>query len=199
MSFLDTLIEKDRALFVFLNGLGTESWDGFWMGITNKYTWIPLYIVLLFLLFRYFNWKKALFLLFIAALLVTFTDQFVNLIKNTIGRLRPCSDPSLQDFIRIVKKSGGYSFISGHSTNSFAVSTFMILTLRNHFKPIYLVLIWPLLFAYSRIYVGVHFPLDIITGMFVGIGIGYGFYFLSNIIGKKARIYPKFSRKGEKL
>ncbi len=191
MSFLDTLIEKDRALFVFLNGLGTESWDGFWMGITNKYTWIPLYIVLLFLLFRYFNWKKALFLLFIAALLVTFTDQFVNLIKNTIGRLRPCSDPSLQDIIRIVKKSGGYSFISGHATNSFAVSTFMILTLRHYFKPIYLVLIWPLLFAYSRIYVGVHFPLDIFTGMFVGIGIGYGFSFLPDIIGKKVGLYPK--------
>ena len=191
MSFLDTLIEKDRALFVFLNGLGTESWDGFWMGITNKYTWIPLYIVLLFLLFRYFNWKKALFLLFIAALLVTFTDQFVNLIKNTIGRLRPCSDPSLQDIIRVVKKSGGYSFISGHATNSFAVSTFMILTLRHYFKPIYLVLIWPLLFAYSRIYVGVHFPLDIFTGMFVGIGIGYGFSFLPDIIGKKVGLYPK--------
>ncbi len=187
MSFLETLIEKDRELFVFLNGLGIESWDEFWLSVTNKYTWIPMYVLLLFLLFRYFNWKKALFLLFIAALLVTFTDQFVNLIKNTVGRLRPSNDSSLQGFIRILKKSGGYSFISGHATNSFAVSTFMILTLHKHFKPIYLVLIWPLLFAYSRIYVGVHFPLDIFTGMFVGIGIGCGFYFLSNFISKKSQ------------
>jgi len=184
LSFLETLIEKDRELFIFLNGLGIESWDSFWLIVTNKYTWIPMYVFLLFLLFRYFNWKKALFLLFVTALLVTFTDQFVNLIKNTVERLRPCSDPSLNDFIRILKRSGGYSFVSGHSTNSFAVSTFMMLTLRKAFKPIYLVLVWPILFAYSRIYVGVHFPLDIFSGMLLGISIGVSFYYFSKLFKK---------------
>ncbi len=184
MSFLDTIIEKDTQLFVYLNGLGVENWDSFWLTVTDKYTWMPMYILLLLLFIRYFSWKKALLYLLIAALLVAFTDQFVNLIKNTIGRLRPCNDPNLQDYIRILKHSGGYSFISGHSTNSFAVSTFMILVFRKLFKPIYLILIWPFMFAYSRIYVGVHFPIDIFFGMLTGLVIGVLFYKFSLLVVK---------------
>ncbi len=117
--------------------MGTENWDTFWLGVTDKYTWLPLYIILLVLIFWYYGWKKTLVILFIAALLVAFTDQFVNLIKNTTGRLRPNNDPSLQEFIRILKRSGGYSFVSRDATNSFAVTTFMIASLRKYFKPIY--------------------------------------------------------------
>lgn len=188
MSFFSNLIGKDRELFVYLNSLGTENWDAFWLGVTDKYTWLPLYIILLVLIFWYYGWKKTLVVLLIVALLVAFTDQFVNLIKNTTERLRPNNDPSLQELIRILKKSGGYSFVSGHATNSFAVSTFMIATLRNYFKPIYLLLIWPILFAYSRIYVGVHFPIDIFSGMLLGILIGFGFYKFSKLI------LPKISK-----
>jgi undecaprenyl-diphosphatase len=143
--------------------------------------------VLLFLLFYYFNWKKALFYLLITALLIAFTDQFVNLIKNNVQRLRPCNDPNLKDIIHILKHSGGYSFVSGHSTNSFAVSTFMILVLKKVFKPIYLILIWPILFAYSRIYVGVHYPVDIIFGMLLGISIGVAFFKISEKIRQKRK------------
>ena len=184
MSLLDRIIEKDTELFVYLNGLGVESWDSFWLTVTDKYTWIPMYILLAILLVHYFKWKKALLYLLVAALLVAFTDQFVNLIKNTVGRLRPCNDPNLQDYIRILKHSGGKSFVSGHATNSFAVSTFMILVFKKHFKYIYLILIWPLLFAYSRIYVGVHFPVDIFFGMLLGIGIGFSFYKISRVLIK---------------
>jgi len=187
LSFLDSIIEKDRTLFIFLNSLGVENWNAFWLAVTNKYNWIPLYAFLIALLFKFFNWKKALTLIFIAALLIAFTDQFVNLIKNTIERLRPCNDPSLQGQINILKHSGGYSFVSGHATNSFAVATFMILLLQKYFKPIYLVLIWPILFAYSRIYVGVHFPLDIFFGMLLGIVIGFSFYRFSILILSKTK------------
>lgn len=187
MIFFSNLLGKDRELFVYLNSLGTENWDAFWLGVTDKYTWLPLYILLLVLIFWYYGWKKTLVLLLITALLVAFTDQFVNLIKNTTERLRPNNDPSLQEFIRILKKSGGYSFVSGHATNSFAVSTFMIASLRKYFKPIYLLLIWPILFAYSRIYVGVHFPIDITAGMLLGILIGIGFYKFSMLILPKIK------------
>jgi len=179
LSFIEKIITKDRELFIYLNGLGSEQWDAFWLLVTDKYTWLPLYVFLLFVLFWYYGWKKALVILFVTALLVTFTDQFVNLIKNSIHRLRPNRDPSLQDIIRILKNSGGYSFVSGHATNSFAVSTFMIAVLKKYNRLIYFVLLWPLLFAYSRIYVGVHFPIDIILGMLLGILIGYGFYKLN--------------------
>lgn len=188
MSFITNLIEKDRDLFVYLNSFGTENWDALWLGITDKYTWLPLYVILLFLIYWYYGWKKTLVILFIAALLVAFTDQFVNLIKNTTERLRPNNDPTLQGFIRIIKRSGGYSFVSGHATNSFAVSTFMIASLRKYFKPIYLILIWPILFAYSRIYVGVHFPIDITCGTLLGIGIGFVFYKFSQLILPKIKV-----------
>jgi undecaprenyl-diphosphatase len=181
-SFLDQLIEKDRDLLVELNALGSNQWDGFWLFITNQFNWTPVFIVVLALVFKYYGWKKALVIVLCIALCVTFADQFVNLIKNSVERLRPNRDPSLNQIIRVVKNSGSYSFVSGHATNSFANTIFLILTLRKHTKWIYLLLIWPFLFAYSRVYLGVHFPLDITAGMGVGILIGITFYKLSRWI-----------------
>jgi undecaprenyl-diphosphatase len=97
-------------------------------------------------------------------------------------RLRPNNDPQIKDIIRALKHPSGYSFVSGHSTTSFAVTTFMILLLKNNFKYIKFLLIWPFLFAYSRIYCGVHFPIDITLGMFLGITIGLVFYRLSQLL-----------------
>ncbi len=176
MSFIEHILRKDRELLIFINALGNEKWDFFWLNITNKYIWLPLYIILLFLIFKYYGWKKALFTVFIIALLITFTDQLVNLIKEITQRIRPNNDETIKNLIRVVKNSSDFSFVSGHATNSFAVSIFVILSLKNYFKPIYFLLIWPLLFAYSRIYLGVHYPLDVLSGAFLGILIGIGFY-----------------------
>lgn len=185
MSFLEEIIQKDRALLVYLNSLGSSQYDAFWLQVTNKYFWIPLYLLILFLFFRYYGWKKTLVLLVITAGLVTFTDQFVNLIKNATHRLRPNMDESLQHIIRIVKNPHSYSFVSGHATNSTAVTTFVILLLSKYAKYIYLILIWPLLFAYSRIYLGIHFPLDVFSGILLGISIGFIFYFITQYLLKK--------------
>ncbi len=186
MSFLDTLIEKDKELFVFLNALGTESWDNFWVIVTNQFSWIPLFLLLFFLIFKAYGWKKGLVLVVVVALLVTFSDQFVNFIKDSVARLRPNNDPAINEIIRIVKnRPRGFSFVSGHSTTSFAVTIFMILSLRNHYKYILLLLVWPLLFAYSRIYIGVHFPIDIFVGMLLGLLIGYTFYKISILFLRK--------------
>ncbi len=179
MSFLDTIIEKDKELFVYLNALGVESWDQFWMIVTNQFSWIPLFALLLFLVFKAYGWKKGLMIMVVAALLVTFSDQFVNFIKDYFGRLRPNNDPTINEFIRILKRPKSFSFVSGHSTTSFAVTTFMILTFKKYYKYPLLLLIWPVLFAYSRIYVGVHFPVDIFIGMLLGVLEGYIFYKIS--------------------
>lgn len=182
MSLLDSIIEKDRELLIFLNNLGNENWDGFWLNITNKFAWIPLYLLILYLFYKHFGWKKMLFSLLIIAIMVAFTDQFVNLIKHSFQRLRPNKDESIIPLIRVLKKSGGFSFLSGHATNSMAVSTFVILNLKNHFKPIYFLLIWPILFAYSRVYLGVHFPIDVISGMILGSVIGILFFKLNRLL-----------------
>ena len=121
----------------------------------------------------------------IIALLVTFSDQFVNFIKNYFERLRPNRDPSINELIRIVKNSADFSFVSGHATSSVAVSLFMYLSLKGHYKNTLLFFIWPLLFAYSRIYVGVHYPLDIICGMTFGAISGFGFYKLQKYLVKR--------------
>ena len=132
MNFIDQIIEYDKKLFIYLNNWGSESWDEFWLFITNQFSWTPLFLLLLYLIFKAYGWKKGLILVLITAALVTFSDQFVNLIKNNIARLRPNNDPTVNELIRILKRSRGFSFISGHSTTSFAVTTFMILTLRKY-------------------------------------------------------------------
>jgi len=177
--FSDKLVAFDKYLFTLLNGLGTKNWDGFWLLITEQKHWLPLFLVLFFLLFKTFGWKRGILLLILSALFITFSDQLVNFIKNHYMRSRPCNDLDLKDTIRIVLQRNSYSFVSGHATTSFAMSTFFILLLKKHFKYIKFLLIWPVLFAASRVYLGVHFPLDIFTGMYLGMVEGFVFYHLA--------------------
>jgi len=185
LSFLDNIIQLDKELLIYLNSLGSETFDGFWMLVTNQFNWIPLFLLMFFLIFRAYGWKKGLLLVLIAALLVTFSDQFVNLIKDYFARLRPNNDPSINSIIRILKTPRSFSFVSGHSTTSFAATIFIIATLKNHYKYSVLFLIWPILFAYSRVYLGVHFPMDIFVGMLLGFLEGYLFYKIGMIFLKK--------------
>ncbi len=177
MGFLDSIIQHDKELLVFLNGLGNENWDSFWKIITNQFSWIPLYLLFLFLIFKSFGWKKGIAFILITALMVAFSDQLTVFIKNATERLRPCSDPTIN--IRDVLNRKSFSFVSGHATTSSAVSLLMFLTLKKYYKHTILFFIWPLLFAYSRIYVGVHFPGDVIVGAMLGLTIGFIFYQIS--------------------
>lgn len=179
MEFFTFIIQQDKELMIFLNNLGSETWDLFWITVTNKRAWIPLYLLLLYLIFKAFGTKKGLLILLTVAILITFADQFTNLIKNTFERLRPSNDPSMLEQLRVLHKSRDFSFFSGHASNSFANTTFLFLLLRKYYKYIGLLFIWPILFAYSRVYVGVHYPLDIFSGMLFGVLSGFIFYKIS--------------------
>lgn len=179
LTFLEKIIQYDKDLLVYLNSLGNENWDTFWMTITNQFSWIPLYLIFLFLIYKSFGWKKGLSLLLLTALLVTFSDQFTVFIKNYFERLRPNQDTSINEIIRILKNNKSFSFLSGHATTSTAVSLLIHLSLKKDYKYTLLFFIWPLLFAYSRIYIGVHFPIDVIAGSVLGVLIGFIFYRLS--------------------
>ena len=179
MDFLDRIIQHDKDLLVFINGMGSENWDSFWLIITNQLSWIPLYLLFFYLIFKSFGWKKGLGLILLTALLVTFSDQFTVFLKNYFERLRPNRDPSINEVIRILKNNSSYSFVSGHATTSTAVTLLMYLTLKKHYKYTFLFFIWPIMFSYSRMYLGVHFPLDVTMGAVLGIMIGYLFYILS--------------------
>lgn len=166
---LETLLEIDRDVFVYLNSLGSKPWDDFWLFITKQFNWAPIFAIILYLAFKRLGWRHALLVVGVIALLVAFTDQSTNLIKNTFQRLRPGSDPALADFIRAVQKRNSFSFISGHASSSMASAFFLFHVLRPYLKYMGFIFIWPLIFAYSRIYLGLHYPGDIIVGYLWGI------------------------------
>jgi undecaprenyl-diphosphatase len=182
---LDELYKWDRELFIYLNSLGIESYDGFWIFVTNIRHWIPLYIFFFIMFFIAFYWKKAIFTsLFLLASFAA-TLSFTNIVKNLVVRLRPNNEPELADLIRILQSPTNYSFFSGHASSSFVVTTFVVLSLREHYKWIYVVYLWPVIFVISRVYVGVHYPLDLIVGSIVGILFGFLFYKLYPLSGKR--------------
>ena len=184
---IDQLIELDKSLFLYLNNLGSETWDGLWLVITNKLTFIPLYGFLLFLIFKKFGWKPLLLMVLVIVAMITFTDQITNVFKDGFMRARPCRADGVSDLARFVaERCGKYGFFSGHSSNSMAAAVFGGLILRPYFKRlIFILLFWSFVVAYSRIYVGVHYPLDIICGMAFGALSGFLFYRLAKYLIKR--------------
>lgn len=166
---LQTLIQLDKELLVFLNNLGSDAYDSFWMFITKQLNWIPFFLLLFYLLKKKVGWKKLGVIVLFLALLILITDQLTNLFKYSFQRLRPCNTEDIKEYIRIVKSSSSYSFFSGHASNSTATMVFVFMLLKRYYKYAYLVFIFPLVFAYSRIYLSLHFPGDIIVGFIVGI------------------------------
>lgn len=166
---LDKLLEIDRDLFVWLNSLGSEPFDGFWLFITKQFNWAPIFAIILYLTFKRLGWRHALLLIGLIALLITVTDQTTNLFKNGFQRLRPGNNPEIAHFIRAVQKRNSFSFISGHASNSMACAFFLFHVLRPYLKYMGFIFLWPLIFAYSRIYLGLHYPGDILMGYLWGI------------------------------
>ena len=176
---MEEIIALDQQIFLYLNNLGTFSWDSFWLFMTNKWSSIPLYIFLLVLCLLKFQWKRTLLILLFVALLITVTDQLANLFKYGFERLRPCYENDIALQMRLVKSycGGKFGYFSGHASNSFAVATFFSLLFKPFYKTLpYGLIIWALIVSYSRIYIGVHYPLDVITGIFMGSLLGFGFY-----------------------
>ena len=175
---LDQLLQLDKDLFLFLNGMGTETWDGFWMFMTTTRNSAPLYLLLLYLTYRHFGLKKTAIILVAVALLIPCTDQLSNFFKYGVGRLRPCHDPEVSDMMRLVKSycGGQYGYFSAHAANSFGPAVFFIVLFHQKVKYIsWVLLLWACVVAYSRIYIGVHYPLDVVTGAFIGSLFGWLF------------------------
>jgi undecaprenyl-diphosphatase len=182
---IEKILSLDTDLLIYLNNLGSTQYDGLWLMITNQLNWLPLFLLLLYLIFKKLGTKQSLFLLLFVALLITFTDQVTNLFKNGFQRHRPCDNPEVNSLIRVVQFRGSYSFFSGHAANSMAVVTFLYFNLNRYFKYFYILFLWPLIFAYSRIYLGLHYPVDILSGYLFGVFSGFIFFKLHEAIQKK--------------
>jgi len=186
---LESLLKIDRDLFVYLNSLGSEPFDNFWLFITRKISWVPIFAIILYLAFKRLGWKHALLIVIMISILLLLTDQTTNIFKRGFARLRPGSDPALAEFVRAVQRRSSFSFISGHASNSMAVAFFLYKVLKPYLKYMGLIFIWPLIFAYSRIYLGLHYPGDILMGYLWGFLMS--FITLRLYVYLRDRFFPK--------
>jgi len=174
----ERLNEWDTKLFLYLNGKHNSFFDVIMYWASDKVFWFPFYAILLIIVIKHFKKRSILILLHIAAL-ITASDQISsNLLKNTIKRLRPSHEAALQSLIHLSKAGPGgpYGFVSSHASNSFALFVFLSFLLPASFKPLkYILLFWALLVSYSRVYVGVHYPGDVICGALLGSILGWLF------------------------
>ncbi len=169
---LNKLLQWDQDLFLLLNGAGSESFDSFWVFISSTRSAIPLFIFIIFLLIKKHGksfWQGLILILIVVSLADL---SSVHCFKNVFMRLRPCHDPELADQIRLLVSKGGlYGFVSSHAANFFAIAGIVSALLSERKYLPYLLYSWATLVAYSRIYVGKHYPLDIIGGALLGLVI----------------------------
>ena len=176
---IEEILNLDTELFIYLNSLGVPVFDNFWIFLSNKEANIFFYSILLFFYFYNkrlkFKFSELVYVLILIAIMITITDQTANLFKDSFQRLRPCYNEVIKDSLRLVKDScgGKYGFFSAHASNSFTLAVFFGLLYKKKFRYlIYISLFYASLISYSRIYLGVHFPLDIIFGASFVIIIG---------------------------
>ncbi|HNT50724.1 MAG TPA: phosphatase PAP2 family protein [Cyclobacteriaceae bacterium] len=186
---LETLIDWDKELLIWLNSFHADWLDPVMILITKTAFWIPLYGFLIYLVFKSYK-KEGWFILIGAALTVLLCDQITSsFMKPFFERLRPSHDPTLEGLLHHVNgyRGGRYGFSSGHAANTLGVALFVWLVLRSYYKWIGLVFIWALTMTYTRIYLGVHFPGDILVGGLIGLLCGWISFSVSQALLKRYR------------
>ena len=180
---IEEILKLDSKLFLYLNNLGTSKFDIFWISLSKIEANILMYLFLILLLFYIQKIRPKLiyifYLFFVIALMIAITDQGANIFKNSFQRLRPCYNESIIDSLRLVKENcgGKYGFFSAHASNSFSLAIFFGLLFINKIRYIIMItIVYASLISYSRIYLGVHYPIDIIFGSFFGIFVGFVMY-----------------------
>ena len=183
---LEFILELDTQLFLFLNSLHNAFWDPIMYEISEKVFWYPFYGILIGLIIWRYKWNAIATLLFIA-LLITLADQIsVKGFKEVFERFRPTHNPQIDHLVHTVKgyRGGDFGFVSSHAANTFAYALFSSKLFKNRYYS-WFIFIWAAIVSYSRIYLGVHYPLDIIGGALLGIALGYLVFWLYCKFGNK--------------
>jgi undecaprenyl-diphosphatase len=187
---IDQLSSLDKRLFLFLNSLHTPVLDSTMLLLSKTMVWAPLYLVLLIVIFRAYRLRSWIVLLTIAIIILT-TDQVTSsFMKPFFARPRPSHEPSLEGLVHLVDgyQGGMFGFVSSHAANTFGIATFLTLLFRNYIPWMALLFLWSGLVSYTRIYLGVHYPGDILAGATVGVIVGWiGFALLKMILAKTSQ------------
>lgn len=200
---LQRLIDIDKQLMLALNGSNSLYMDGVMKIYTSTVVWLPVALILLFIVLKNNTPRISLLVILGVALTILSSDQVSSaFIKPLVGRLRPSLDPEFMHLIDTFNdyRSGSYSFTSSHACNSFAIAMFVSLLIRNKALSLSM-LAWAAINSYSRIYLGVHFPGDILCGAILGTIIGSITYWMYSILHSKiertsVRITNNYTKSG---
>ncbi|MFT5750214.1 MAG: undecaprenyl-diphosphatase, partial [Ancylomarina sp.] len=173
---METLLQLDKELLIWFNASHSPFWDTIMMFFTRIEFWIPFYILIAYQIFKY-KGKEAWWWLIGLSLLILFSNLISTyLFKNILQRLRPSHEPALSGIVNLVKAYAGdkFGFVSSHATVVFAFAIYTSKLFKNNTYTLFIT-IWSLLIVYTRLYLGLHYPGDIIGGIALGLGLGYFF------------------------
>jgi undecaprenyl-diphosphatase len=180
---LEALTRIDQQWLLWLNGHNSPFFDQLMYAVSGRFEWIPLYLVILAGIIWKYQWK-SLWIILAAVVMITLSDQIANLLKSGVRRPRPCNDPLIGHLVHLVNNYCGaaYGFVSGHAANSAGLAAYISLLFRKKWVTTGMIC-WSLLLSYSRIYLGAHYPGDVLAGALMGSLLGWGVYaFLARMV-----------------
>lgn len=185
---IQDILHLDQQLLLALNFDGGTWLDTFFWYVSGKATWIPLYIAIAYIIYRRYGLRDMILAMIIIGLSVVLADQICNIFKTYTPKLRPSRTPEIEAFVHTVRgyRGGLYGTVSAHAATTVAIAIFSSLVVEKRWYTI-CIFAWAALVAYSRIYLGVHFPLDLIFGTVCGLTVGFIMYRLFVYTTKKWR------------